>query len=76
MELYDSDDVLLMRIAWKYDKKGNLTQRRQTSYDGEEEKETLEKRRYAYDREGNWTECEYTNNGKLIWTATRTISYY
>lgn len=77
VEQYTADELMLWSEKRKYDRKGNLVQRRQEFYDEEGGKETtVEKRLYTYDRRGNWTLCRYSLNGKQIYTIERKIAYY
>ena len=73
---YSADELALWKESRKYDRRGNMVRRVQTFYYDEEVTTTDESRAYTFDKRGNWTECRYSLNGKLIYTIIRKIEYY
>ena len=73
---YAADELLLWSEKRSYDRKGNLVRRTQTFYHDDVTETTTERRRYEYDRQGNWTECRYSLNDKEIYTISRQIQYF
>lgn len=76
IDQYSADELILMAEKRKYDRHGNLIQRRQTFYEDNEEMATMEKRKYTYDAHGNWIQCCYSLDGKEIYTIKRHMVYY
>lgn len=76
VEQFTADELLILSEKYKYDRRGNLVRRTQTSYYDEEVVTNTERRRYTYDRNGNWIQCRYFMNGKEMYTIERTIVYY
>ena len=72
---YTADELLLVAIKLKYDRRGNNTLRRTTYYDEESTTVTSERRKYTYDTHSNWTRCQYLLDDKPIYTIERTIEY-
>ncbi|MBP5517008.1 MAG: hypothetical protein J6X86_08700 [Bacteroidales bacterium] len=76
IKTYSADELLLVAEKIKYDRRGNDVQRRITVYDEASTTVTIERRKYTYDRYGNWTKCSYSLDGKSFYTIERTFEYY
>ena len=72
---YTNDELLTMSEKRKYDHHGNLTQRVQKFYEGNETTTAKEYLKYTYDSRGNWTQCQHSVNGEYSYTIERIISY-
>ncbi len=76
VEQYSADELLLWREKRRYDRRGNLVVRRQTFYHEDETDTSMERRKYSYDRRGNWVRCDYSLNGRPVYSILRAIDYY
>lgn len=68
-KVFDADDFLMSETSYKYDRKGNETQRVTVNYIEDGSKETLTtKNTYKYDRQGRVTLRENYYNGIRMFT--------
>ena len=69
---------MLLDEQYTYDHYSNLVKKVQVFYDEVADTQTkiVEKRKYKYDRYGNWYSQQYILNGSKRYTTTRTIEYY
>lgn|SRR5574344_109449 len=77
IQQYTPDEVMLMEENFSYNRRKQRTKRLQRFYEeGVEAHHNTEQYKYRYDKQGNWTECQYRYNGKNISTTDRTITYW
>ena len=74
-QLFSADELLQMETTMRYDRHGNLTRRIQLFYDDDATERHEERRRYSYDKHGNWVQCQVFYDGKERYTIERILTY-
>lgn len=60
---YTADDLLLVKELYRYDRHGNMTWKKQSFYEDDEEWVNVEERKYDYARDGTVMRVRFFSNG-------------
>lgn len=77
VQVLTPEETIILEQTFNYDNHGNLTKKKQTSYDVDgTASKSVEKRKYKCDDHGNWVEQKYYMSGRMCYTTLRKVEYW